>query len=315
MSNGYEYLILWAFFSSLQPIAFKYLSGNYDGINNLFMNQICIICFSTLFLLYKISKNKSYLNNKPFPSNVSNPLHLTESFEENCKNKRVILYSIACVVCYMSLNYCFTLLPISLSVPIACLTVFAALISDYFINKTPITKSDMVASIIVTVGVILVSYSSSSSDMEYSYDKILAIIVLFLATMLSGCLSTLTKSLASLLPLGEAYFLQNYTGWIVAVIVWFIYICTGKEKNNYPNSFEILVALCWFFFIEGGIINICKFLSFEYFSSFLFSLFGNIRLFFSLLFGYYLFNEEITYLKVGGAFLIFLGCILIALKK
>jgi drug/metabolite transporter (DMT)-like permease len=311
-TNRYEYLFLFTFFSSLQPVVFKFLSNQYDAINNLFMNQIAIVIFASLYLLYKYDHNKNYMSNKLKKSKTNaNPLGITNNFHQNVYNHKVILYSIACVVNYMALNYSYTLLPITISVPISCLSMFSALYFNHQIDKTPVTDRDILSAFIASVGAIIVIYERTGKSFFNSNISLFGIVLLIVSTLCAGYLSTISGTLGSLLPLAEAYFFQNYVGWIAAVMIWILYVLMGGRKNKYPSLSEIAIAMFWFLLLEGGIIGITKFLSYEYFTSFFIYMASNIKIFFSLFFGYFLFQEKVTYQKILGCIIIFLSNFLV----
>lgn len=195
-------------------------------------------------------------------------------------------------------------LPLSIFIPLSNSWIFFSLFFEKLLLNIDVSIENIFVFILLFIGIITVTYtqSSKSSDTKYMYIGILLISAIIRAFHI-----TYVKQQSENYDEDELLTMDYFVNTILGLLLFIGYVVYQK-KYNLPDKKSILIILGVILLLDNS-KNYLKFLSIKHLSENEYILLLNTSLLFSLVLGYYLYNEKITTRKVAGNIIILLSMV------
>ena len=186
-------------------------------------------------------------------------------------------------------------LPLSIFIPLSSSWVFFSLIFEKILLNIDIAIENIVVFILLFAGIVTLTYTKNTktSDTKYIYVGILLVSVIVRAFHV-----TYVKKQSIKYDEEELIAMDYFINTILGIIIFFGYIYTQK-KYNLPDKKTILIILGVVLLLDN-LKNYFKFVSIKNISENSYILITNTSLIFSMILGYYIYNEKITMQKMIG---------------
>ena len=159
------------------------------------MLSMAMITFSAIYIIYKYYKDPKSFDTADLKSD-KNIFGLTSNPFKNAILPPVILLSIVSIIRFATQYLSFTILPISVSLPMTALTTFSVILFAYLLRGQEITINQKIAAALVTIGIIIINMNKILSNTNEARSiknshYIFGVIILLLAILLNGYLLTI----------------------------------------------------------------------------------------------------------------------------
>lgn len=140
---------------------------------------------------------------------------------------------------------CISVLPLSISIPIAKLDIVFTELFNYFINGSTITVNMIISTVSLLIGLFILNYDKIMKTSEKDKYKPLHAVLLILSTIFVGFINVYYSNYDKkekneseyLIYPDDVIYTESAGGLIVALIVCYYYISTKKEKL--PETIDI----------------------------------------------------------------------------
>lgn len=295
---GFIYVIL----NVIIGIIYKTLNSDVFFINLV----SSIIIFLSFFIKdYLSNKLKDYKDQNKDQNKDINKENKFDKLISNLTTKEAFI--IGTTGCFSFLLSLISLkkLPLSIFIPLSNSWIFFSLLFEKLLLNIDISIQNIFVFVLLFIGIIIVTYTKSikSTDTKYIY-----VGTLLLSAVIRAFHITYTKQQSEKYDEDELLTMDYFINTIIGIILFIGYILYQK-KYNLPDKKTVLIILGVILLLDNS-KNYLKFLSIKNLSENEYILILNTSLLFSLIFGYYIFNEKITSNKIIGNIIILISMIL-----
>ena len=292
----YLLTVLISFIPAIQGIVLKRV--NVPFTYNFFIN-IGITCICSFIYLMYIEKS----------------FNLVEIF-----NYDSILISILNVIQAFLKNLGFVYCPVSIAGALLSLYSVFLVFFNRIVNNLKVNILQIISLLISVIGVFIVSFNRINLDNKSFYGILLITIGQIICALnfaLMDYYKLKNKDASSIMNANKISFINAYIGFILVGL--FIFLQNVLSKNSLKslpivlqNTYFDLKSILYIIFIYF-ILRYCgfvaTFMAYDNLSSSVFGILNNLPVVISILMGYYILNEKITYKKIIGATIIMVGII------
>lgn len=193
-------------------------------------------------------------------------------------------------------------LPLSVFIPLSNTWIFFSLIFEKYMMNVDIKPINILIFGILFIGIITITYKGDSKGSKINKNTIFYIGLLILSSIIRAYNITYVKQQSHKFREDEMLIMNYFISIIVGIIALGIYIFTQK-KYNIPNLNSILIIVGTVLILDNA-KNYFKFESLENLSEDTYIIIYNTSVIFSLIFGYFIFDEKITSRKIIGTVII-----------
>lgn len=306
----------------LCPVIYKKASGNL--INSLMLSTLSMILFSGVYLAYTYYNNpESYKIDKTKP----NPFGLTDNPFANSVLPSVLLLSVLAQLRFTTLYMGHIFLPVSVSIPLAGLSIFSVIFFSHFLRGQKINNNQIIASIFVIIGAIVINLNkilNNSKEMRNIKNShyLFGLISLTIATILSGYVITKLKIMSEVASPMAIMFNEGVGAFLLiltcGIIYFFISKKTLQKLFGIKKSVPTLKNAVLFFFASLFIFNfatLTRFIAIKNLNEVKVSIITKLKVILALFVGAYFFKEHISKEKIIGAVIMLVAVFMVIIHS
>ena len=224
--------------SVLRPILFKeykkYISST------MLISILCLLIYSNGIFIYK------------YYTGIIDKEKLYEKMKKGISLKNVLISCISQI--RFSLKFiCISMLPLSISIPIAKLDIIFTEFFDYLINGQPITYNIISSTILLLIGIFILNYDKIMNNKSSDNYKLIYLIGLIISTILVGFINVYYSNYDKHNDVEDVMYTESAGALIIALIICYYNISRKKEKK--PDIKTILtIFLVTLFIFNGSIV-------------------------------------------------------------
>lgn len=256
------------------------------NVDVFFINLVSsVIIFLTFFIKnYTTNKGKDDKDNK------------NDKLIRNLTTKEAIIIGASGCFSFVSSLLALKNLPLSIFIPLSNTWILFSLFFEKILLNVDIKPQNILVFIILFFGIMLVTYTKNNkSSMNYNY---LYIGLVLVSSIIRAFHITYVKQQSENFDEDELLTMDYFINIIIGIVLFVGYVAYQK-KYTFPKIYILFIILGTILLLDNS-KNYLKFLSIKNLSEEKYVLLYNTSLIFSLVFGYFIFNEKITKYKVFG---------------
>ena len=287
------FFVLYAIISAFRPVFFVKFKEYF--LFSIFLSLLSMYIGSILYMLYEYKTKKNY--------------KILTKIKDTFKFKN-ILNSVIAETRFLSKQYSYILLPLTVSVPLSSLSLISITIFDKVINKVKSNIYEYTSIIFLVIGSIIINFDKilNRKTNNISIKKyIIGIISALVAVVLSGYIYITFQKL-TYIKKDPGYTMGVESGGSLVLVTIILIILIVFKKVNIPNLKIIIIMFVLLTFLFN-IDIIFKFIGFESIPV-LFSVFlSQFSVLITFLIGIFYFKEKVTKFKILGLIIIILASV------
>ena len=224
--------------SVLRPILFKDSKKYISSL--LLIGVVCMLIYSNGVFIYK------------YYTGIIDKEELYEKIKKGLSLKNVF---ISCMSQFrFSLKFiCISMLPLSISIPIAKADIIFTEFFHYLINGQPITYNIILSTLLLLIGIFILNYDKIMNNKSSDNYNPIYLIGLIISTIFVGFINVYYSNYDKDNDVEDVIYAESAGALIIALILFYYNISRKKERKPDIKTFLTLFLLSLFIF-NGSII-------------------------------------------------------------
>lgn len=262
-----------------------------------------MVMFSGIYLTYKFYTDKSYFELKDI---TNNELNLTTNPFTNAILPPILIISLLSQLRFTSLYLGHKMLPVSISLPLTAMSLFAVIGFAHYLRGEKITHYQIIASIMVFIGVIVINLNKILGNTKEAHSiknthYVIGILAILTSTILTGYLLTKFKTMSENVTPIQVMFNESVGAFFAMTIAMMIYVSISSTTfskifgfDKKIPSFKNAILFFLVFFFVFNFSTVTRFIGLNNLDEITMSVITKTKVIIALLIGFYFFNEHIT---------------------